>query len=82
MEQTERDLREQAVRLNTREDYIAWEQRCNEFIELLDEHSRIKRPRLSIGNRQSLVARIARVEDLKDSAWTFRACGRRIQRGT
>jgi len=67
MEQTERDLREQAARLNTREEYIAWEQRCDEFIELLDEHSRIKRSRLSIGNRQSLVARIARVEGLKDS---------------
>jgi len=67
MEQTERDLWEQATRLNTREDYIAWEQRCDEFIELLDEHSRIKRPRLSIGIRQSLIARIARVEGLKDS---------------
>jgi len=67
MEQTERDLREQAARLNTREDYIVWEQRCDEFIELLDEHSQIKRLRLSIGNRQSLVARIARVEGLKDS---------------
>jgi len=67
MEQTERDLREQAARLNTREDYIVWEQRCDEFIELLDEHSRIKRLRLSIGNKQSLVARIARVEGLKDS---------------
>jgi len=63
VEQTERDLVEQTARLNTREDYIAWEQRCDEFIEILDEHSRIKRLRLSIGNRQSLVARIARVED-------------------
>jgi len=67
MEQMERDLCEQAARLNTREDYIAWKQRCDEFIELLDEHSRIKRLRLSIGNRQPLVARIARVEGLKDS---------------
>jgi len=39
MEQTVRDLREQATRLNTREEYIAWEQRCDEFIESLDEHS-------------------------------------------
>jgi len=37
MEQTERNLREQAARLNTREHYIAWEQRCDEFIELLNE---------------------------------------------
>jgi len=67
MEQTERDLREQAARLNTREEYIAWEQRCDEFIESLDERSRIKHPRLSIGIRQSLVAQIARLENLKDS---------------
>jgi len=67
MEQTERDLREQAARLNTREEYIAWKQRCDEFIESLDERSRIKHPRLSIGNRQSLVAQIVRLESLKDS---------------
>jgi len=67
MEQTARDLCEQAVRLNTPEDYIAWEQRWDELIELLNEHSRIKRLRLSIGNTQSLVARTARVEGLKDS---------------
>jgi len=35
MERTERDLREQAARLNTREEYIVWEQRCDEFIESL-----------------------------------------------
>jgi len=51
MKQVERDLIEQAVRLNTRKKFIAWEQRCDEFIELLDEHNRIKCPRLSIGNR-------------------------------
>ncbi|KYM95311.1 hypothetical protein ALC62_14051, partial [Cyphomyrmex costatus] len=67
MDQTERDLIEQATLLSTREEYIAWEQRCDEFIESLEEQSRIKRPRLSIGNRQSLIARIARLERLKDS---------------
>jgi len=66
MEQTERDLTEQAARLNTQEEFIAWEQRC-EFIESLEEQSLIKRPRLSIGVKQSLVARIARLENLKDS---------------
>jgi len=76
MEKTERDLREQATRLNTREEYIAWEQRCDEFIESLEEQSRIKRPRLSIGVKQSLVARIARLENLKDSV-----CGRFVQVG-
>jgi len=46
MKQTERDLVEQAARLNTREDIAMrtvtisqWEQRCDEFIESLDEHS-------------------------------------------
>jgi len=33
MEQTERDLVEQVAQLNTREEYIAWEQRCDEFIK-------------------------------------------------
>ncbi|KYN09117.1 hypothetical protein ALC57_18748, partial [Trachymyrmex cornetzi] len=63
----ERDLIEQATLLNTREEYVAWEQRCDEFIESLEEQSHIKRPRLSIGNRQSVIACIARPESLKDS---------------
>jgi len=45
MKETERDLQEQDAQLNTREEYLAWEQRCDEFIESLDKHSRIKRPR-------------------------------------
>ncbi|KYN00049.1 hypothetical protein ALC62_09194 [Cyphomyrmex costatus] len=63
----ERDFIEQATLLSTREEYVAWEQRCDEFIESLEEQSRIKRPRLSIGNRQSVIACIARLESLKDS---------------
>ncbi|KYN50341.1 hypothetical protein ALC62_14060, partial [Cyphomyrmex costatus] len=63
----ERDLIEQATLLDTREKYIAWEQRCDKFIESLEEQSRIKRPRLSIGSRQSVIACIARLESLKDS---------------
>jgi len=61
-------LTEQAARLNTQEEFIAWEQRCNEFmVESLEEQSRIKRPRLSIGVKPSMVARIARLENLKDA---------------
>jgi len=60
-------LTEQAARLNTQEEFITWERRCDEFIESLEEQSRIKRPRLSIGVKQSLVARIARLENLKDA---------------
>jgi len=66
MEQTERDLTEQAAQLNTREEFITWEHRCDKFIESLEEQSRIKRPRLSI-DEQSLITRIARLENLKDS---------------
>ncbi|KYN05857.1 hypothetical protein ALC62_03210 [Cyphomyrmex costatus] len=63
----ERDLIEQATLLDTREEYVAWEHRCDVFdIESLEEQSRIKRPRLSIGNRQSVIACIARLESLKD----------------
>jgi len=64
MEQKKRHLVKHAVRLKMRKDYIACKQR---FIESLDEHSRIKRPPLSIGNKQSLVSCIARLESLKDS---------------
>ncbi|XP_071581647.1 uncharacterized protein [Temnothorax nylanderi] len=68
----EQELQEQSDRLNSIEDFAAWEQRCNQFIEVLEEESRNKRPRLngdvlSIGNRQSLVAQIARIESIKDS---------------
>ncbi|XP_024885903.1 uncharacterized protein LOC112463640, partial [Temnothorax curvispinosus] len=68
----EQELLEQSTLLNSREDFAAWKQRCDEFIESLEEQSRIKRPRLSIdqssiGLKQSLVACIARLEGLKDS---------------
>jgi len=56
MEQTEHDLMEQAVRLNTVDEFAAWEQCYNEFIDqLLDECSRIKRPRSAIDNHSSHV---------------------------
>jgi len=43
MEQTEHDLTEQAARLNTREKFIAyWGHHCDDFIESLEEQSRIK----------------------------------------
>src|SRR5215469_12132578 len=64
----ERELMEQSAQLNTREDYIAWEQRYNDFIESLKERGRMKlRLRLSIGARQSVIACIKRLENLKDS---------------
>jgi len=46
-------------------EYFAWLQRYEEFIKHLEERSRVKRSRLSIGNRQSLVAKIARLEGAK-----------------
>ncbi|KAG5327802.1 MOS1T transposase, partial [Pseudoatta argentina] len=57
-----------------REEYVAWEQRCHKLIESLEEQSHAKRPRLSIGKRQSVTACIARhvaLESarLKDSGW-------------
>lgn len=66
----EQNLREQSSRVNSIEEYIAWEQRCDAYIEALEEQSRIKRPRLSIGIRQSLIARIARLEGLKNTLRT------------
>ncbi|EZA49497.1 hypothetical protein X777_12309 [Ooceraea biroi] len=65
MEQSERDLLEEANNVATLCEYFAWVQRCDEYIEQSEGQSRAKRPRLCIGNRQSLVARIARLEELK-----------------
>ncbi|XP_076248100.1 uncharacterized protein LOC143187768 [Calliopsis andreniformis] len=63
---TEHELREQTVRLNCLDEYIAWEERCNEYLESLEQYCRVKkRPRLSIGTQQSLIARIAQFESFK-----------------
>jgi len=60
----ERDRTEQAAWLNTQEEFIVWDHRCDEFIESLEEQSRIKLSQLSIGVKQSLIAWL---ENLKDS---------------
>ena len=59
MKQTERELMKQAAQLNTREEYIAWEQRCDVFIKSLEEQNRVKRSRLSIEIKQLLIVHIA-----------------------
>ncbi|XP_036139701.1 uncharacterized protein LOC118644691 [Monomorium pharaonis] len=64
-EQVKRELLEQANGITTLDEYFMWLQRCDEFIQQFEEHSRIKRPRLAIGQRQSLVTRIARLEGEK-----------------
>ena len=74
--QVERELLNQSTRLISRKGYLAWEERCNEYIESLEEHSRVKGPQLSIGVRQSLVVRIARLEGLK-----YLLCGRFVREG-
>jgi len=67
MEQTERDLTEQAAPWIRETSLSRGNIVATEFIESLEEQSRIKRPWLSIGVKQSLVARIARLENLKDA---------------
>ena len=64
-EQTERDLVERSRQVSTLGEYLGWLQLCEEYITTLEERSRIKRPRLAIGDRQSVVARIARLEGAK-----------------
>jgi len=61
----ERDLLEQANNVATLGECFAWMQWCYECIERLKERSRAKLLRLSIENKQSLVARIARLEGAK-----------------
>ncbi|XP_077256707.1 uncharacterized protein LOC143894392 [Temnothorax americanus] len=70
LDKTERDLVEGSNQIATLGEYLAWEQRCEKFIEQLEEDCRSKRPRLSdgsqtVGNRSSLVARIARLDGAK-----------------
>ncbi|XP_071570633.1 uncharacterized protein [Temnothorax nylanderi] len=71
IDKTERNLLEGSDQIATLSEYLAWAQRCDEFIEQVEEDCRSKRPRLSIretdnpGHRQSLVARIARLEGAK-----------------
>jgi len=60
----ERDL-EQVNNVATVGECFAWMQQCDECIEQLEEHSRAKLPRLSVGNRQSLVAKIVQLESAK-----------------
>ena len=61
----ERELLEQANRVATLGECFTWLQRCDECVQRLEEHSRVKRPRLAVGYKQSLVARIARLEGEK-----------------
>ena len=60
-----RELLEQCCRVATLVEYFAWLQRCDECIEQLEELCRAKRPRLAVGHRQSMVARIARLASAK-----------------
>ncbi|KYN08231.1 hypothetical protein ALC62_00782 [Cyphomyrmex costatus] len=59
-ERAERELLEQCGRVATLSECFAWLERCKECIESLECSA--KRPRLTIGHRQSAVARIARLE--------------------
>ena len=65
IEQIENDLVERSYQVANLGEYFGWLQVCEEFIEELEKHSRAKRPRLAIGNRQALVARLARLEGAK-----------------
>ncbi|EFN73582.1 hypothetical protein EAG_01900 [Camponotus floridanus] len=64
------DLVEGSRQVGTLGEFFAWLQHCEEFIEELEEQSRFKGPRLSIGSRQSLVAKIARLESVKTQLQT------------
>ncbi|KYN04792.1 hypothetical protein ALC62_04330 [Cyphomyrmex costatus] len=68
-ERMERKLLEQCGRVVTLGECFAWLERCKECIESLE--CRAKLPRLTVGHRQSAVARIARLEEprqfLKDA---------------
>ncbi|KYN09191.1 hypothetical protein ALC57_18704 [Trachymyrmex cornetzi] len=58
-QRVERELLEQCGQVATLVKCFAWLQRCDECIERLEELCHAKRPRLAVGHRQSVVARIA-----------------------
>ncbi|KYQ53702.1 hypothetical protein ALC60_07365 [Trachymyrmex zeteki] len=64
-ERVEREQLEQCSQVANLAECLAWLQRCDECIERLEELCRAKRPRLAIGHRQCLVARIARLAGAK-----------------
>ncbi|EGI63000.1 hypothetical protein G5I_08631 [Acromyrmex echinatior] len=61
----ERELLEQCNQVATLTECFSWLQQCDEYIKQLEELCRAKRPRLTIGYRQSAVARIARLAGAK-----------------
>ncbi|KYQ53617.1 hypothetical protein ALC60_01406 [Trachymyrmex zeteki] len=64
-ERVERELLEQYGQVANLAECLAWLQRCDERIERLEELCRAKRPRLAVGHRQYMVARIARLAGAK-----------------
>ncbi|KYN29108.1 hypothetical protein ALC57_01471 [Trachymyrmex cornetzi] len=63
--QAESDLLNQSHQIANLRECFAWIEECNELINQLEECNHVKRPQLSIGCRQSLIATIARLEGTK-----------------
>ena len=64
-ERGECELLEQCNQIATLTECFSWLQQCDEYIKLLEALCHAKRPRLTIGYRQSAVARIARLAGAK-----------------
>jgi len=67
MKQMEHNLVEQAAQWICEKNFLRGNNDEMISSKSLEEQSSIKRPRLPIGIRQSLIAHIARLESLKDS---------------
>ncbi|XP_011631422.2 uncharacterized protein LOC105423382 [Pogonomyrmex barbatus] len=67
LELVERELLEQCSQVATLVEYFAWLQRCDECIKQLEElgPSRVQCPRVTVGSRQSVVARVERLASAK-----------------
>ena len=64
-ERVEHELLEQCGQVATLVECFMWLQRCDECIEWLEELCHAKCPRLAVGHRQSVVARIMRLVGAK-----------------
>ncbi|KYM94610.1 hypothetical protein ALC62_14752 [Cyphomyrmex costatus] len=71
-ERVESELLEQCGRVATLAECFVWLEQCNECIESLEELCRAKRPCLTVGHRQSAVARIARLEGARTLSLAWR----------
>ena len=65
-EDIERDLVRRSALLDTVDEYREWDRECLEFVNTLRVRCRIRRQRMCVGPYFSQIARLVRIEGLRD----------------